>query len=304
MRYTISLAIASLASLASPMLADVPVVVTDIPPVHALVAQVMGDLGAPVLLLENGANEHDVQLRPSQVQALAEARLVVWIGPELTPWLERALDATSGSDRLGLLALPGTQRRNYPTDAAPDPDGTDPHTDPHSSTDPHAWLDPDNALVWLDAIAADLSRLDPEHAPTYAANAATAKAGVTALDSQIAARLFPVRDRPFLTFHDAYGYYAAQYGLAYAGSVALGDASSPGAARLSALAATVEAGGAVCVFPEAQHDPDLITLLADSGKTRIGAAIDPSGTSLDFGPGAYAALMTGLADALADCLGR
>ena len=50
MRYTISLCLASLA-LATPLQAEVPRVVTDIPPVHALVAQVMGDLGTPELLL-------------------------------------------------------------------------------------------------------------------------------------------------------------------------------------------------------------------------------------------------------------
>ena len=91
MRYIISPAIATLA-FALPALAEVPKVVTDIHPVHALVAQVMGDLGTPDLLLERGASEHDFQLRPSQAASLADADLVVWIGPELTPWLNRALD--------------------------------------------------------------------------------------------------------------------------------------------------------------------------------------------------------------------
>ena len=61
--------------LATPALAEVPSVVTDIPPVHALVAQVMGDLGQPVLLLAKGADEHDFQLRPSQAGAVADAGL-------------------------------------------------------------------------------------------------------------------------------------------------------------------------------------------------------------------------------------
>ena len=90
MRYIISL---PLAILPLPLMAEVPAVVTDIPPVHALVSQVMGDLGTPELLLAKGADEHDFQLKPSQAGAVAEAGLVVWIGPELTPWLDSALEA-------------------------------------------------------------------------------------------------------------------------------------------------------------------------------------------------------------------
>ena len=100
MRYIISSAVASLAC-TLPAWAEVPKVVTDIHPVHALVSQVMGDLGAPVLLLERGASEHDFQLRPSQAADLADADLVVWIGPELTPWLDRALDGIGGGSAPG-----------------------------------------------------------------------------------------------------------------------------------------------------------------------------------------------------------
>jgi zinc transport system substrate-binding protein len=86
------------AALASPAVADVPRVVTDIHVVHSLTLQVMGDLGQPELLLDQGGDPHSFQLRPSQARALADADLVFWIGPELTPWLERA---TSGMNPSG-----------------------------------------------------------------------------------------------------------------------------------------------------------------------------------------------------------
>ncbi len=79
----------------------------------------MGDLGAPVLLLERGASEHDFQLRPSQAADLADADLVVWIGPELTPWLDRALDGIGGgSAQLALLSAEGTTLRDFAEDGA------------------------------------------------------------------------------------------------------------------------------------------------------------------------------------------
>lgn len=344
MRYIISTAAASLA-FSLPAMAEVPRVVTDIHPVHSLVAQVMGDLGSPELLLERGASEHDFQLRPSQAAGLAEADLVVWIGPELTPWLDRALEGIGGeAARLGLLAVPGTVVQAYSEDGAHGHEGHDHgtgakaeeaghdhdhghdeaaaeeghdhghdhgaeahaeaeagHDHAHEGSDPHAWLDPGNAKVWLTAIAAELSTLDPENAATYAANAEAAAARVDAVDAEVAALLEGVKGKPVVVYHDAYGYFAAHYGLEIFGSVALGDATAPGAARLSELRAGVEGGESVCLFPEAQHDAGLIEQLADGTGAKLGAALDPNGSMQEPGAGAWEGTLRALAVAMADC---
>lgn len=276
---------------ATPGLAEVPAVVTDIPPVHALVAQVIGDLGAPVLLLGKGADEHDFQLRPSQAGVVAEADLVVWIGPELTPWLDTALaNRPEGAATLALLTAPGTETQSFAADVS-------------AGIDPHAWLDPDNARHWLGLIAADLARIDPANAATYAANAATASAAIDDLDAGIVERLAAVKDRPLLTHHDAFGYFAAHYGLTIVGSIASGDASAPGAARLADLRARLEAGDVVCLFPESQHDPALAEQIAEGTGVRIGGALDPVGASLEPGAAAYGDLLAGIADTIAGCAG-
>ena len=320
MRYIIS---SILASLPLTALAEVPQVVTDIPPVHALVAQVMGDLGKPDLLLEKGADEHDFQLRPSQMQAIADADLVVWIGPELTPWLERALaGAQTGMVSLPLLDQDGTFAQAYGAagaeateqhgdhddhadhDAPAEHEGHDDHAEhadhDHNGIDPHAWMDPANAANWLDMIAAQLAQADPGNAATYTANAATAKTQITALDAELTAILAPVKDRAFVTYHDAYGYLTAHYGLNAVGSVAMGDAAAPGAAHLAELQAKL--AEVTCVFPELQHDPALLLQLLDGTTPRAGAALDPVGSGLEPGPMAYADLMRGLATTLANCL--
>ena len=173
----------------------------------------------------------------------------------------------------------------------------------HGGIDPHAWLDPGNATVWLGLISARLGELDPEHAATYAANAAAAADRVLALDGEVAAILAPVQGKPIVSFHEAFGYFAAQYGLNFAGSIALGDAASPGAARLSDLRGQMETGGVVCIFPEIQHDPALAEQMVEGTTVKIGGALDPVGSSLDAGPGAYAALMKRIAQTIAGCAG-
>jgi zinc transport system substrate-binding protein len=57
----------------------------------------------------------------------------------------------------------------------------------------------------------------------------------------------------------------------------------------------------LCIFPEVQHDPALVTQMAEGTGAKVGAPLDPVGSSLEPGPGAYAALLTGLAQAIADC---
>ncbi|MEX5727364.1 zinc transport system substrate-binding protein [Rhodovulum iodosum] len=303
-------AILSLALVAMPARAEVPRVVTDIPPVHALAAAVMGDLGAPDILLDKGADPHHFQLRPSQARALEGADLVVWVGPRLTPWLDRAIDGVglSGAS-IELISAEGMVRRdlgedNHDHDHDHDHDQAEAgHDEPaHDGTDPHAWLDPGNARRWVEVIAAALTALDPDNAAAYAANADAARAAIEAAEAEARGILAPVADAPVMVFHDAYGYFADHFGVNVVGAIALGDAARPGAGRLRALRDTLQAAGAVCIFPEAQHDPAYVAALVDGTGVRVGAPLDPSGSTLDYGPALYGALLVGMAGAIADCV--
>lgn len=297
MRYTISVLFATLACTTA--MAEVPRVVTDFAPTTGLVAMVMGDLGAPEQLLEQGANAHDFQLRPSQAAMLADAGLVVWAGPQMSPWLDRTLEGFGDVPQLRLLEAEGTHLQAFGAthdDHAHDEGG---HDD-HSGNDPHAWLDPENGALWLKVIAAELGRIDPENAATYAANAEAAKGEIAALDRQLATALAPVKDRPFVVFHDAYGYFTAHYGLTVAGAVAQGDATSTGAAHLQGLQA--KADEALCLFPEAGHDPKLLAQMAEATGVKLGAPLDPEGVAQAPGRDAYLGTLRALAESLAACL--
>jgi zinc transport system substrate-binding protein len=111
-----------------------------------------------------------------------------------------------------------------------------------------------------------------------------------------------VQGKPFVVFHDAYGYFTSHYGLTQTGSIALGDAAAPGAGRLQELRAQMTGGNIVCAFPEAQHDPKLVQTLVEGTAVKVGPTLDPSGSSMDPGPGLYAALLGGLAENLRACL--
>jgi zinc transport system substrate-binding protein len=231
----------------------------------------------------------------------------------MTPWLERTIEGVGLSgETLELFDLEATHRQAFGAGHA-DEDGHEDHADEaehddhdhghdHGGLDPHAWLTPENGQAWLTAISAELSRLDPENAATYAANAAAAKAALEDTEAKIRTTLAPVGDAPIVVFHDAYGYFASHFGVNIAGTIALGDAAAPGAGHLAEIHAQLEQAGAICIFPETQHDPAYVETVVEGTGVRVGDMLDPSGTSLAYGPGLYDALLTGLAATIADCV--
>ncbi|MEL6799116.1 MAG: zinc ABC transporter substrate-binding protein [Pseudomonadota bacterium] len=99
-------------------LADVPSVAVDIAPVHSLVARVMDGVGTPNLVIPTGASPHEYSLRPSEAAALQDADLVFWLGEDMTPWMEDAVDTLAeGSAVTTLLEADGTMLLAFREDA-------------------------------------------------------------------------------------------------------------------------------------------------------------------------------------------
>lgn len=280
-----------------------PLVAADILPVHSLVSQVMQGVGAPALIVEPGASPHGYALRPSQARALEQADIVFRVSDELTPWLIDTLATLSGdAQQVELMHIQGTVVLERRTGDSFEPHTHDDHRHDHGTHgyDPHGWLDPQNAIVWLDAIAADLSSLDPENAATYAANAAKAKAGLNALTKQISSDLAPLRNLRFVVFHDAFQYFETRFGLTTAGAISLSDASDPGPAQVAELRDRMADRGVTCLFTEPQFNPAMIDTVRGRRDLHV-AVIDPLGATLEPGAALYAQILRDMTDALQSC---
>jgi len=278
--------------------ADVPKVVTDIAPVHSLVAMVMGDLGAPFLLVDGASDPHAFQLKPSQATEIESATAIFWIGPEMTPWLERVVEGLASPEASVVLSeVEGVTERTpmFGGEDHADADGHD-----HGDHDPHIWLDPQNAMAMLEAIAGELATLDPENAATYRGNADLAKDNLRALDAELAAELAAATSRPTIVFHDAYAHFAAHYGLNIVAALAEGDASDPGAAQVAELRNMIVDQKATCVFTEALHSDKLILTLTEGLGTPVGR-LDPEGSQLPPSAAVYPDMMRKLVTSYATC---
>ncbi|MCD2181599.1 metal ABC transporter solute-binding protein, Zn/Mn family [Rhizobium sp. GN54] len=167
--------------------------------------------------------------------------------------------------------------------------------------DTHLWLDPMNAKAMATAIEAALAKADPDNAATYKANLAALDANIDALDTEIAATLAPVKDKPFVVFHDAYQYFEHRYGVRVVGSITVSPETMPGAERVSEIRGKVTGLGAACVFAEPQFEPKIVNVVLEGTAAKAGT-LDPEAGTLAAGPALYFDMMRGLATSMKDCL--
>jgi len=170
----------------------------------------------------------------------------------------------------------------------------------HGEHDPHAWLSPGIAKVWLNVIAAKLSEKDPSNASTYFSNASSAAKDLDALSDEINNILDPVRDEKFVVFHDAYQYFEKHFNISASGAISLGDASDPSPARVKEIKDRVENEDIHCVLAEPQYKVGLVKAVIEGTHANM-AVIDPLGVGLEVGPTLYDKLIRNLATNLSNC---
>lgn len=295
-------------------------VVASIKPVHSLTAAVMQGAGAPHLIVKGGASPHSHALKPSDAAALQKADVVVWVGEGLETFLASSLDALARNARLVELSqAPGLTRLGFRAGGAWDghqdeqekahgeeeargEEEAHGHGHGEDEIDQHLWLDPDNARAMVEAIAAALIEADPQNADLYADNAKRVSRDLAQLSADIARELAPVKDVPFVVFHDAFQYFDARFELANVGSVTVNPEQKPGAARLREIRQKIAELGARCVFAEPQFEPRLVDVVIEGTAARR-ATLDPIGADLADGPMLYFEMMRANARALRDCLG-
>lgn len=175
------------------------------------------------------------------------------------------------------------------------------HDHRDGETDLHSWLDPENAKLLVAEIAKSLSAADPSHAKQYQDNASELTARLDELTKQVDLMLAPVRDRPFVVFHDAYQYFENRFGLAAAGSITVSPEVIPGAERVAEIQTRIKQLNVTCVFAEPQFEPKLISVVMEGSNAHSGV-LDPLGSQIENGSDLYFTLIENMAQNMRDCL--
>lgn len=180
-------------------------------PCYDFARQVLGDLGDATLLVHPGVEVHSYEPSPADIIAIGEADLFVYIGGEGDTWVDNILSGFDASEAPATLrmmdAVTPLEEEEHEHDHGHD------HAEEGPEYDEHIWTSPKNAAAMVDALAAALQAVDPEHADAYGENAAAYQAQIEAVDGEIEAivagaarRELVFADRfPFLYFVRAYG---------------------------------------------------------------------------------------------------
>ena len=225
-------------------------------------------------LTQPGGEPHDLELSIQETADVEQAPLVVFehgFQPAVDAAVEQnaegaVLDVTDVVDLRPFADHAGEDHGDH---AAGDEDAGHDHGD----LDPHFWLDPLLMADVADAVADELSNLDPDHADEYAANAADVRDELTALDQEYADGLADCALDTVVVNHDAFG-YLARYGLHLEPIVGLTPEAEPTPADLARLQDLIRREGLTTVFSERLVSPRLSRTLADDlGITT--AVLDP-----------------------------
>ncbi|WP_352583557.1 metal ABC transporter substrate-binding protein [Mesorhizobium sp. M0088] len=184
-----------------PAAAKVLRVVTTFTIIQDIAQNVAGTAAIVESVTKPGAEIHDYQPTPLDVVKAQSADLVLWNGMNLERWFEKFFDnvknvpsavVTDGVEPMGIKEGPYEGKPN-----------------------PHAWMSPKNALIYVENIRKALSKADPANAQVYAANAAAYSEKIKAIDEPMRKRLsaIPTDQRWLVTSEGAFSYLARDFDL-------------------------------------------------------------------------------------------
>jgi zinc/manganese transport system substrate-binding protein len=243
-----------------------------------IVKNVGGDRVAVTALVGPNSDAHVYQPSPSDAKTLSEAKVVFTNGLGFEGWMERLIKA-SGTKAAMVTASKGVKPRNL--------DAADAHGHQHA-TDPHAWQAVGNIKLYVGNIREALVAADPAGKADYEANATAYLAKLDALDAEIKAEVakIPVDRRRIITTHDAFGYFAAAYGVAFIAPQGVSTESEVSAKDVAKIITQIKRQKIPAVFLENVTDDRLLKRIAAESGAKVGGTLYSDALTDEKGPAA------------------
>jgi zinc/manganese transport system substrate-binding protein len=194
---------------------------------------------------------------PSDAKKIADAKLVVINGLGLEGWLPRLVQSSGGKATI-VTATNGITPRKLGSDA-----------------DPHAWQSVANARIYVANIRDALVAADPADAQVFRGNAQAYLAKLDALDREVrqAIAQIPPTRRKVISTHDAFGYFAAAYGIEFIAPEGVSTEAEASARDIAGIITQVKSSKIPAVFLENISDPRLMRRIATETGAKIGGTL-------------------------------
>ncbi|APO56648.1 metal ABC transporter substrate-binding protein [Bradyrhizobium diazoefficiens] len=242
-------------------------VVTSFSILGDFVRNVGGDRVSVTTLVGPDSDVHVYTPAPSDAKRIADAKFVVVNGLGLEGWLPRLVQS-SGSKATVVTASAGI---------APLKLG--------SAADPHAWQSVPNAKVYVTDIANALAAADPEDAEFFRAQAKAYLEKLETLDREVreAVAKIPPERRKVISTHDAFGYFAAEYGIQFIAPLGVSTETEPSARDIAAIIGQIKGQKIPAVFLENISDDRLIRRIAAETGAKVGGTLISDGLTGEKG---------------------
>lgn len=234
-----------------------------------------GERVSVTTLVGPNSDTHVYTPTPSDAKKIADAKLVIVNGLGLEGWLSR-LVKSSGSKAMTIVATKGVATRKI----------EDGHDHGPGDADPHAWQSVVNAKTYVTNIRDALTTADPAGADAYKANAVAYLAKLDVLDREIRETVskIPPQRRSMISTHDAFGYFAAAYGIKFIAPQGVSTESEPSARDIAAIITQIKKQKIPAVFLENVSDPRLMRRIAAETGANIGGTLYSDSLTDEKGP--------------------
>jgi len=231
------------------------------------VRNVGGDRINLTTLVGPDSDVHVYTPAPGDAKRIAEAKLVVVNGLGLEGWLPRLVQS-AGSKAQVVTASAGI---------APLKLG--------STADPHAWQSVPNARIYVTDIADALAAADPDDAEFFRAQAKAYLEKLETLDREVRETVgkIPPERRKVISTHDAFGYFAAEYGIQFIAPLGVSTETEPSARDIAAIIGQIRAQKIPAVFLENISDDRLIRRIAAETGAKVGGILISDGLTGEKG---------------------
>jgi zinc/manganese transport system substrate-binding protein len=226
------------------------------------VKNVGGERVAVSALVGPNGDAHVYQPTPGDAKTLGDAKVVVTNGLGFEGWINRLVKA-SGTKAPMIVATKGIKPRKAEDDHG------------HGDADPHAWQSVANAKRYVENIRDALIAADPAAKDVYEANAAAYAAKLDALDAEVKAAIekIPADRRRIITTHDAFGYFAAAYGVTFIAPQGVSTEAEVSARDVARIITQIRKQKIPAVFLENVTDKRLLERIGAESGARIGGTL-------------------------------
>jgi len=299
MIYRLLLGLTFLLSLNNVGAQSTPNVVVSIKPIHSIVTALMEGVSRPQLLLESSDSAHTFHLKPSQLNLLSNADLVITIGDGFETGLKKTLRNIKIGSHIIVSEIDGLHLYHFrnPDTNEMNKDEKDEHTD----NDLHLWLDIDNMQKTAQYINEQLIKIDPNNSNTYETNLVKIHSRLNKLKSELQQQLAPFRSERYAIFSDTLQYFEKSFHFQKPVII-----TPYHGARLS-IHRTLEARNKMkdlkikCLLYGPENTSKKVNVLSE-GLPIKALRIDILGAKLNAGSDQYFNLMEGLSSQLVECL--